>query len=138
MLASSYPLLDAFWTMFIFVGFFLWIWVAIVIFSDIFRSHDMRGWHKALWIVAIFVLPLLGVLVYLIARGGKMREHAIAEAEAQEKATQQYIKSVVTTDGASTNSAADQISKLAALRDSGVLSEAEFESEKQKVLAQSR
>ena len=72
MLASSYPLLDAFWTMLIFVGFFLWIWVAIYVFADIFRSQNMSGWAKALWVIAIFVLPLLGVLIYLIARGHKM------------------------------------------------------------------
>jgi hypothetical protein len=134
MLASSYPLLDAFWTMFIFVGFFLWIWVAIIVFSDIFRSHDMNGWLKALWIVGIFVLPLFGVLLYLIVRGRKMREHALQDSQAQETATRDYIKSV-TSDGAS--SPAEEISKLAALRDSGVLSEAEFQSEKAKVLAQS-
>jgi hypothetical protein len=120
--------------MFIFVGFFLWIWVAIIVFSDIFRSHDMSGWLKALWIVAIFILPLFGVLLYLIVRGRKMREHALADAQAQETATRDYIKSV-TNDGAS--SPAEELSKLAALRDSGVLSEAEFQSEKAKVLAQS-
>jgi hypothetical protein len=132
MLASSYPLLDAFWTMLIFVGFFLWIWVAIYVFSDIFRSHDMNGWVKALWIVGIFVLPLLGVLLYLIVRGQKMREHAVTDAAAQEKATREYIQSV-TANGAS--SSAEEISKLAALRDSGAITEAEFQSEKAKVLA---
>ena len=131
MLASSYPLLDAFWTMLIFVGFFLWIWVAIYVFADIFRSKDMGGWAKALWVVAIFVLPLLGVLAYLIARGHKMQEHAVEAAQAQETQTREYIKSVA---GNGTSSA-EEISKLVALRDSGALSQAEFETEKAKVLA---
>lgn len=131
-LASSYPLLDAFWTMLIFVGFFLWIWVAIYVFADIFRSKDMSGWAKALWVVAIFVLPLLGVLIYLIARGHKMQQHAMEDAQAQEKETQEYIKSVAGSNG---TSSAEEISKLVALRDSGALSDAEFETEKAKVLA---
>lgn len=136
MLASSYPLLDAFWTMLIFVGFFLWIWVAIYVFADIFRSRDMSGWAKALWVIAIFVLPLLGVLLYLIARGHKMQQHAMEDAAEQEKQTQEYIKSVA-ANGSATSSA-EEISKLAALRDSGAISDAEFQQEKAKVLAHSQ
>jgi len=132
-LASSYPLLDAFWTMLIFVGFFLWIWVAIYVFADIFRSKDMSGWVKALWVIAIFCLPLIGVLIYLIARGHKMQEHAAEDAAIQERQTREYIQSVAGTNG---TSSAEEISKLVALRDSGALSEAEFESEKARVLAQ--
>jgi len=132
-LASSYPLLDAFWTMLIFVGFFLWIWVAIYVFADIFRSKDMSGWVKALWVIAIFCLPLIGVLIYLIARGHKMQEHAAEDAATQERQTREYIQSVAGTNG---TSSAEEISKLVALRDSGALSEAEFESEKARVLAQ--
>lgn len=135
MLASSYPLLDAFWTMLIFVGFFLWIWVAIYVFADIFRSRDMSGWVKALWIVGIFCLPLLGVLIYLIARGHKMQEHAMQDAATQEKQTREYIQSVAANG---TTSSAEEISKLVALRDSGALSDTEFETEKAKVLAHSQ
>jgi len=133
-LASSYPLLDAFWTMLIFVGFFLWIWVAIYVFADIFRSRDMSGWEKALWIVAIFCIPLFGVLIYLIARGHKMQQHAMEDAAEQEKQTRQYIQSVA-SNGTTSSSSAEEISKLVALRDSGALSQAEFEAEKAKVLA---
>lgn len=135
MLASSYPLLDAFWTMLIFVGFFLWIWVAIYVFADIFRSKDMSGWAKAAWVIGVFVLPLFGVLIYLIARGPKMQQHAAEAAAEQEEQTRQYIKSVA---GNGTASSADEISRLAALRDSGALSQAEFEMEKAKVLAHSQ
>ncbi len=134
MVASSYPLLNAFWTMLIFVGFFLWIWVAIMVFADIFRSHEMSGWAKAAWVIGIFILPLLGVLIYLIARGKKMQEHAMADAAAQEKMTRQYIQSVA---GDGSTSTADTLAKLAALRDSGALSEGEFQAEKAKVLASS-
>ncbi len=134
MLASSYPLLDAFWTMLIFAGFFVWLWVAIAVFSDIFTSHDLNGWMKALWTIGIFVLPLLGVLLYLIVRGGAMRRHAAAQAAAQEKATEQYIKSVA-GDGKTAASSADELAKLAQLRDSGALSEAEFQQAKGQLLA---
>ncbi len=135
MLASSYPLLDAFWTMLIFAGFFVWLWVAIAVFSDIFTSHDLNGWLKALWTIAIFVLPVLGVLLYLIVRGGAMRRHAAAQAAAQEKATEEYIKSVVAANGKSGASSADELAKLAELRDSGALSEAEFQQAKGQLLA---
>lgn len=134
MLGSSYPLLDAFWTVLIFVGFFLWIWVAITVFADIFRSDDMSGWAKALWVVAIFVLPLLGVLMYMIVRGRKMQQRAMRDAAAQEKATREYIRSVA---GNGSSNTTDQIMQLVDLRDSGALSEAEFQTEKAKLLAQS-
>ena len=131
-LASDYPLLNVFLTMLWFVGFFIWIWLLIAVFADIFRSHDMGGVHKALWVVCVLVLPLLGVLIYLIARGGKMQAHALADAQAREEMTQQYIKSVA-GDGA--GGSADELAKLAKLRDAGVLSPEEFESEKSRVLA---
>ena len=72
---SSYPLLNVFWTMFEFFLWIIWIWILIWIFIDIFRSHDLSGWAKALWFIVILVFPLIGVVVYLIARGGKMHEH---------------------------------------------------------------
>ena len=71
MLASSYPVLDAFLTMLYFFLFIIWIWLLIMVFMDVFRSHDMGGWAKALWVIFIIILPFLGVFVYLIARGGK-------------------------------------------------------------------
>src|SRR6516165_6916396 len=83
--ASSYPLLNVFWSMFIFFLWIIWIWILIWIFIDIFRSHDLSGWAKALWVIFVLFLPLLGVLVYLIARGGKMHEHAQRDAQLQEQ-----------------------------------------------------
>src|SRR5215475_12634339 len=122
---SSYPLLNVFWSIFI---FFLWV---IWIFIDIFRSHDLSGWAKALWVLFVLFIPLIGVLVYLIARGDKMHEHAVRDAQRQDKEFRQYVQQAAASAPAST---ADQLSKLADLRDRGVISAEEFEREKAKVL----
>jgi type VI protein secretion system component VasK len=132
MLASSYPVLDAFLTMLYFFLFIIWIWLLIWVFMDIFRSHDLGGWSKALWVIFIIILPFLGVFVYLIARGGKMQERAAAQAAEQQKAFDQYVKQTAGTPG---DSSADQLAKLADLKSQGVLSDAEFEAQKAKILA---
>ena len=134
MLASSYPVLDAFLTMLYFFLFIIWIWLLIMVFMDIFRSHDMGGVAKALWVIFIIILPFLGVFVYLIARGGKMQERAAAQAAEQQKAFDQYVRQAAGTSGADT---ASQLSKLADLKTQGVLSDAEFEAQKAKILASS-
>ena len=72
----QYPILDFFLTMLYFFLFIIWIWLLITVFVDIFRSHDMGGWAKALWVIFVVILPFLGVFVYLIARGDKMHERA--------------------------------------------------------------
>ncbi len=132
MLASSYqyPILDFFLTMLYFFLFIIWIWLLITVFVDIFRSHDMGGVAKALWVIFVIILPFLGVFVYLIARGGKMHEHAAAEAAQQQKAFDDYVK-----QAASAPSSADQLSKLADLKSQGVITDAEFEAQKSKILA---
>ena len=132
MFASSYPVLDAFLTMLYFFLFIIWIWLLIMVFMDVFRSHDMGGMAKALWVIFIIILPFLGVFVYLIARGGKMHERAAQQAAQQQKAFDQYVKQAAGTPGAST---ADQLSKLADLKSSGALTDAEFEAQKAKILA---
>jgi ABC-type multidrug transport system fused ATPase/permease subunit len=132
MLAYSYPLLSIFWTMLEFFLFFVWIWLLIVVFMDIFRSHDMGGWAKAIWVIFLIILPLIGVLVYLIARGGSMHERAAQQAAQQQKAFDQYVRQAAGTPGAST---ADQLAKLADLKDKGVLSDSEFEAEKAKLIS---
>ncbi len=134
MLASSYPVLDAFLTMLYFFLFIIWIWLLIMVFMDVFRSHDMSGWAKALWVIFIIILPFLGVFVYLIARGGKMHERAAQQAAQQQQAFDQYVKQAAGTPGSST---ADQLSKLADLKSQGVLSDAEFDAQKAKILATS-
>jgi hypothetical protein len=132
MFASSYPVLDAFLTMLYFFLFIIWIWLLIMVFTDIFRSHDMGGVAKALWVIFVIVVPYLGVFVYLIARGGKMHERAAAQAAEQQKAFDSYVKQAA---GATGDSTADQLSKLADLKSQGVISDAEFEAQKAKVLA---
>jgi len=126
----SYPLLGAFWTILEVFLWVLWIWVLIYVFIDIFRSHDLSGWAKALWFVFVLFIPLIGVLVYLIARGGKMQERAQQDAQQQEKDFRTYVQ-----EAASSATPADQLAKLADLRDRGVISAEEFEREKAKVLA---
>jgi hypothetical protein len=132
MLASSYPVLDAFLTMLYFFLFIIWIWLLIAVFIDIFRSHDIGGVAKALWVIFIIILPFLGVFVYLVARGGKMHERAAQQAAQQQKAFDQYVKQTAGTPGTDT---ATQLSKLADLKTQGVLTDAEFEAQKSKILA---
>ncbi|HUJ64473.1 MAG TPA: SHOCT domain-containing protein [Acidimicrobiales bacterium] len=130
MLAYDYPLLGAFWTMLWLFLFFIWIWILISVFIDIFRSEDLGGWAKALWVIFVVILPFLGVLVYLIARGGKMHERAAKQAAQQEKEFRGYVQQV-----AGDSNPADQLAKLADLKDRGVITEDEFASQKAKILA---
>jgi len=132
MLASDYPVLDAFLTILYFFLFIIWIWLLIMVFIDIFRSRDLSGGAKALWVIFVIILPLLGVLVYLIARGGKMHERAAAEAAQQQQQFDAYVRQTAGTPGSNT---ADQLSQLADLKSKGVLSDAEFEAQKAKILA---
>jgi len=129
-LAYDYPLLGVFWTMLWFFLFFIWIWILITVFADIFRSHDMGGWAKAGWTIFVVVLPFLGVLIYLIARGKSMQERAMQRAAQQERDFRGYVQ-----EAAGGTSSADQLSKLADLKERGVLTDAEFETEKAKVLS---
>jgi hypothetical protein len=124
--------LDLFWAMLWFFLFFAWIWLLITIFADIFRSDDLSGWAKAFWTIFVVILPWLGVLVYLIARGGSMQERAMADAAAREKATRQYIQEVSSGGGAS---AADELEKLGKLQSQGVITAEEFAAQKAKLLA---
>jgi Short C-terminal domain/Phospholipase_D-nuclease N-terminal len=130
-LAYDYPLLGMFWT---FLLFFIWIaWIVVLfrVIFDIFRSKDLGGFAKALWVIFVILLPFLGVLVYLIARGHSMTERDYQEAKSQEQAFQSYVRSAAGTGGGS----ADELTKLADLRDKGVISDAEFQAQKAKLLA---
>lgn len=124
------PLLDLFWAMLWFFMFFIWLMLLFRVFGDIFRSDDMGGWAKAFWTLFVIVLPVLGVLVYVIARGQGMAERDISQYQAAEAATQQYIRDAA----AGSTSAADELGKLAALRDRGVISNEEFEAQKAALL----
>ncbi|HEX3980315.1 MAG TPA: SHOCT domain-containing protein [Acidimicrobiales bacterium] len=131
MLAYTYPLADLFGTMLGLFVFFIWFWLLIVIFGDIFRSRDMGGGAKALWVIFVIVFPFLGILIYLIARGGKMHERAEQAAQNQQKAFDDYVKQ---TAGAGSSSS-DELAKLADLKAKGVLTDAEFEAQKAKILS---
>ena len=128
--ASSYPLLNVFWTIFELFLWIIWIWILIWIFIDIFRSRDLSGGAKALWFLFVLFIPLIGVLVYLIARGGKMHERAVRDQQQQEQQFRTYVQ-----ETASSATPADQLAKLADLRDRGAITPEEFEREKAKVLS---
>lgn len=121
---------QVFWSMLWFFLFFIWIWLLITLFADIFRSQDLGGWGKALWCIFIIFLPFLGVLVYLIARGSSMQERAMQAAADQEKAFRGYVQDVAGSGGG-----AEELAKLADLRDRGIISEEEFQQAKAKALA---
>jgi hypothetical protein len=129
-LAYDYPLLGIFWSMLWFFLLFVWIMALIHVFIDIFRSHDMGGVAKALWFIFVLVMPFLGVFVYLIARGDKMTEHAVAQAAKQQQQFQEYVQQTAVG-----GSVADQLAQLAALRDAGTISAEDFEAGKAKILA---
>ncbi len=118
--------LSIFW-FFIFV---LWILLVFHVITDVFRSHDLGGGAKALWLLFVIVFPYLGIFVYLIARGGKMHEHDVAAFQANEAAARDYIRSAAGTTG----SAADELTRLAELKANGVIDDAEFQALKAKVI----
>ncbi len=127
---SNYPLLNLFLTMLWFFLWILWIFLLIRVLTDVFRSHDLGGWGKAGWTILLILLPFIGVLGYLIFRGDKMASHEVADAKAADEATRAYIQSAA---GSST-STAEELSKLAALRDQGIITEQEFGAQKARIL----
>ena len=134
MVAYDYPLGGVFLSMLYFFLFFIWIYILITVFIDIFRSQDMNGWVKALWAIFVIIVPFLGVFVYLIARGGKMQERSVRDAAQQQSDFDAYVRQTAGTSG---TDVASQLSELANLRSQGVLTDAEFEAQKAKVLASS-
>jgi hypothetical protein len=116
------------WSMLWFTLFFLWIWVVIMVFADIFRSPDLGGWAKAAWTLFVIFIPWLGVLAYLIARGGKMTEHRMQQYQQADQAMQSYIRTTVATP-------ADDLGKLAELHDRGVIDDTEYESMRQRLVS---
>ncbi len=129
MLAYDYPLLNVFFSILYFSLFFMWIWIAVMVVVDVFRSADLGGFAKAVWFLFVVLLPFLGVFIYLIARGGRMHERQIADATAKQQAFDQYVQQ---TAGAA--DVPSQLEKLAALRDQGIISPQEFDTQKAKLL----
>ncbi len=107
----------------------IWIWVLITVLIDLFRDHELSGWWKAVWVFFLVFLPVITVLIYLIARGGGMRDRAIAEQKHMQQASEEYIRSVAGS------SPVDELHKLDALRERGAISQEEFERLKARVLA---
>jgi hypothetical protein len=130
-LASDFGTGQVFFSFLWFFLFFIWIWLLIIVFSDIFRSHDLGGFAKFLWVIFVIILPYLGVFVYLIARGHKMSEHAIESAQAQDAAARAYIQQAAGTP----SSPADELQRLADLKAQGVIDDAEFQRLKAKAIS---
>ena len=128
LIAADYPFLDIFWSMIVFFAWLAWIWIAITCFIDIFRRHDIGGWHKAAWVVFIIVIPFLGVLVYLVAQHDGMRDRTLEQAKNQQAAMDQYVRD--TAGGSAT-----EIAKAKELLDSGAITQAEFNAIKAKTLS---
>jgi hypothetical protein len=126
------PVLDFFWTMMIFFLWVIWIWLLITVFIDLFRNKAMNGFKKALWVIFLIFLPLLGVLVYLIVHGDDMQQRSVDHAASIQHAQNQYIKDVAGSD-AGTDDAA-QLTQLAQLHKDGALTDDEYAQQKAKVL----
>ena|SRR6478735_1020659 len=128
--AADYPFLNVFWTMILFFFWVAWIWVLIMVFSDLFRRHDASGWVKALWIVVVIFMPFLGVLVYVLVNGHGMTERNVKQAQDQKAQFDAYVQTA-----AGKSSTAGEIEKAKALLDSGAITQAEFDTLKAKALA---
>ncbi|MDA5285570.1 SHOCT domain-containing protein [Streptomyces sp. NPDC054904] len=130
-LAYDYPVLGAFWTV---MWIFLWVMWLVLLFRivvDLFRDHEMSGWLKAAWLLFLILIPFLGVLVYVIARGRNMGRREIKHAQEQQQAFNAYIRDAAGSTGKNTT---DELARLSELKAKGDLSEAEFQQAKQKLL----
>jgi type VI protein secretion system component VasK len=133
MLAYDYPAMGIFWSM---LWFFLWIiWIMLLfrVIGDIFRSHDLGGFAKVLWLLLVIVVPFFGIFVYMIARGRTMAQHDMDAAQARDDQMKAYVQQVTASSGSA--GSADELAKLAELNQSGVLTDAEFAQQKAKILA---
>ncbi len=128
--AADYPFLNILWSMLVFVGFFFWIWLAIMVFMDVFRRHDIGGFVKALWIVFVIFIPVLGVLVYLLAYHDSIAERNAKQAQAAQAAFDEQVRQAAGSSGP-----ASEIATAQSLLDAGTISQQEFDQIKAKALA---
>jgi hypothetical protein len=133
-LAADYPFLNILWSMIIFFCWVAWIWVLILILSDVFR-RDISGWAKAAWVVVLIILPFLGTLIYLIAHGKDMTERRVRDAQAAQAQFDDHVRSVAAQSGGGGGGAAAEIHKAKELLDSGAITQDEFDRLKAKALA---
>ena len=131
LLAADYPFLEVFWTMILFFAWVAWIWIVVTVLIDIFRRADIGGWHKAIWVVFVIVLPFLGVLVYLISNHDGMRDRTLEQARSQQEQMDKYIRDTAGGGGG----AASEIAKAKELLDAGTITQAEFDAIKSKATA---
>jgi hypothetical protein len=131
-LAADYPFMDVLWTMIIFFAWVVWIWMMVVLLSDVFRRTDIGGWSKAAWVVFMIVAPFLGALVYLIAQHNGIAERNMKQVEDAQAAFDARVREVAADGG---TGAASEIEKAKRLLDSGAITQPEFDSLKAKALA---
>lgn len=131
---SGYPLMDIFLSTLYFFAWVLWFMLMFWIITDIFRSDDLSGWAKAAWLVGIIILPLVGILIYLIARGGSMRERQEDRARAQDAAFRQYVRDAAKSEPTAADTSSDELAKLASLHQRGVLNDEEFARARERVM----
>ena len=128
--AADYPFLSILGTMLVFFGFVIWFWLLIRVFGDVFRRGDIGGWAKFFWSVFVIVIPLLGVLIYLIAQGEKIGERDMEEAKVQKTEFDSYVR-----EAAGNGGPGNEIAQAKQLLDSGAISQAEFDRIKEQALA---
>jgi len=133
MVVADWHVGQVFFSLLWFALFFLWIWLLIMVFADLFRDHSLSGWWKALWVIGIIIFPFLGVLVYLIARGGSMARRAAEQQQRADEQFTQYVQSVAGPESGPGSTAAE-LERLADLKAKGVISDEEFEQLKAKAL----
>ena len=129
-IAADYPFLDILWSMIIFFVWVVWIWMMVIILTDVFRRRDLYGWGKAGWTVFLIVLPFLGVFIYLISQGDKMADRRAEDVRGQQAQFDDYVKTVAADGGG-----AAEIEKAKQLLDSGAITQTEFDQLKTKALA---
>jgi Short C-terminal domain/Phospholipase_D-nuclease N-terminal len=131
--AADYPFMDVLWTLIIFFAWVVWIWMMVVILSDVFRRRDIGGWAKAAWTVFLIVLPFLGVLVYLIANHDGIAQRRVEDVQVAQAQFDDYVRSVAHTNGG--DGVAAEIERAKRLLDSGAITQDEFDAIKAKAIA---
>jgi Phospholipase_D-nuclease N-terminal/Short C-terminal domain len=130
--AADYPFMDILWTMIIFFVWVAWIWMLVIILTDVFGRRDIGGWAKAAWTIFLVVIPFLGILVYLIANHDGIGERRAQQTQAAQAEFDTYVRSVAANGG---GGAAAEIEKGKQLLDSGAITQQEFEALKAKAMA---
>jgi hypothetical protein len=132
LIAADYPFLDVLWTMIIFFTWVIWIWMIVIIFTDVFRRRDIGGWAKAAWCILMIVLPFIGVLAYLIAQHDGIAERNLERAQASQRQFDEHVRAVAARDD---GGAASEIAKAQELLEKGAIDRAEFQAIKEQALA---